>query len=131
MTEPIDKDEYHNQEYIADMDLIGMMTKTEEQEDSLENPIYRPFKSCDELIETWKNIMNAVLGLNESFIKTDLCEPTVWVKHKVDGRRRMIVGFGENFVEVGVKAKPITLGRLFEMYTFLNGSPCGFGGLFE
>ena len=30
---PIDKDEYHNQEYIADMDFIGMMTKTEEQEE--------------------------------------------------------------------------------------------------
>lgn len=32
MAEPIDKDDYHNQEYIADTDLIGMMTKTEEQE---------------------------------------------------------------------------------------------------
>jgi len=33
MAEPLDKDEYHNEEYIADMDLIGMMTKTEEQEE--------------------------------------------------------------------------------------------------
>ena len=31
MAEPIDKDEYHKQEYIADMDLIGMMTKEEEE----------------------------------------------------------------------------------------------------
>jgi len=69
--------------------------------------------------------MNKVLGVNESFIKTDLDEPTVWVKQKFDGRRRMIVGFGDNFVEVGVKAKPITLERLFEMDTFLDGSPCG------
>ena len=33
MAEPIDKDEYYNQEYIADMDLIGMMTKTEEEQE--------------------------------------------------------------------------------------------------
>ena len=32
MAEPIDKDEYHKQEYIADMDLIGMMTKEQESE---------------------------------------------------------------------------------------------------
>lgn len=31
----------------------------------------------------------------------------------------------DNFVGVGVKAKPLTLERLFEMYTFLDGSPCG------
>lgn len=30
MAEPIDKDEYHNQEYISDVDLIGRMTKTDE-----------------------------------------------------------------------------------------------------
>ena len=90
-----------------------------------EHTAYRPFKSCDELIETWKNMMNKVLGVNQSFIKTDLDEPTVWVKQKIDGRRRMIVGFGDNFVEVGVKAKPITLERMFEMYTFFDGSPCG------
>lgn len=33
MAEPIDKDEYHNEEYIADIDLIGMMTKTEEEQE--------------------------------------------------------------------------------------------------
>lgn len=90
-----------------------------------EHTAYRPFKSCDELIEMWKNMMNKFLGVSESFLKTDLDEPTVWVKQKIDGRRRMIVGFGENFVEVGNKAKPVTLERLFEMYTFFDGSPCG------
>ena len=110
--------------------VVGDATKVEIRDRFVkllkkEHTAYRPFKSCDELIETWRNMMNKVLGVSESFIKTDLDEPTVWVKQKIDGRRRMIVGFGENFVEVGNKAKPITLERLFEMYTFFDGSPCG------
>lgn len=139
----------HSFSYGSQKDLLeiqGLLTEKEEECDSVlgnltatevfqrilshwkgtkEKTTYRPFKSCDELIETWKNMMNKFLGVNESFIKTDLDEPTVWVKQKIDGRRRMIVGFGDNFVEVGVKAKPITLERLFDMYTFLDGSPCG------
>ena len=47
------------------------------------------------------------------------------MKHKVDGRRRMIVGFGENFVEFGSMARTVTLEQLFEMYTFLDGTPIG------
>lgn len=43
--------------------------------------------------------------------------------HDVDDRRRLIVGFGENFVEIG--NKPVTMQGLFETYTFLDGSPCG------
>ena len=84
---------------------------------------YRPFKSCNELIAYWHKKIEAETKYKT--IKNDLQVPLIWVKHKVDGRRRIIVGFGENFVEVGVKAKPITLERLFEMYTFLDGSPCG------
>lgn len=110
--------------------VIGDATKVEIRDRFVEllkkeHTAYRPFKSREELIETWKNMMNKVLGVNESFIKTDLDEPTVWVKQKIDGRRRMIVGFGDNFVEVGNKAKSVTLERLFEMYTFFDGSPCG------
>jgi hypothetical protein len=84
----------------------------------LENPIYRPFKSCDELVYYWERE-------KVGYSPNPLQMIDIWVKHKVDGRRRMIVGFGENFVEVGVKAKPITLERLFETYTFLDGGPCG------
>jgi hypothetical protein len=84
----------------------------------LENPIYRPFKSCDELVYYWERE-------KVGYSPNPLQMIDIWVKHKVDGRRRMIVGFGENFVEVGDKAKPITLERLFEMYAFLDGEPCG------
>lgn len=80
--------------------------------------IYRPFKSCDELVYYWERE-------KVGYSANPLQMIDIWVKHKVDGRRRMIVGFGDNFVEVGVKAKPITLERLFETYTFLDGEPCG------
>ena len=84
---------------------------------NLKKSTFRPFQNCDEFIDFYKRKNNIVN--NEDVI------PSIWVKHKVDSRRRMIVGFGDNFVEVGVKAKPVTLERLFEMYTFLDGSPCG------
>lgn len=78
----------------------------------------RPFKSCDELVHYWERE-------KVGYSPNPLQMIDIWVKHKVDGRRRMIVGFGENFVEVGVKAKPVTLERLFETYTFLDDGPCG------
>lgn len=83
-----------------------------------EEPQYRPFKSCKELVYYWER-KKVVYSVDH------LVMMEIWVKHKVDGRRRMIVGFGENFVEVGVKAKPMTLERLFETYTFLDDEPCG------
>lgn len=83
-----------------------------------EKNTYRPFKSCNELVYYWERE-------KVGYSPNPLQMIDIWVKHKVDGRRRMIVGFGENFVEVGDKAKPITLERLFEMYTFLDGEPCG------
>lgn len=79
---------------------------------------FRPFKSCNELVYYWEHE-------KVGYSVNPLQMVDIWVRHKVDGRRRMIVGFGDNFVEVGVKAKPITLERLFEMYTFLDGSSCG------
>lgn len=83
-----------------------------------EKNTYRPFKSCDELVYYWERE-------KVGYSANPLQMIDIWVKHKVDGRRRMIVGFGDNFVEVGVKAKPVTLERLFETYTFLDDEPCG------
>ena len=83
-----------------------------------EKTTYRPFRSCNELVYYWERE-------KVGYSANPLQMIDIWVKHKVDGRRRMIVGFGENFVEVGVKAKPVTLERLLETYTFLDGEPCG------
>lgn len=132
----------HSFSYGNEKDLLeiqGLLTADEEECDSVlgnltaddvfqrilshwketkEKTPCRPFKSCNELVYYWER-------KKVGYSVNPLLMIDIWVKHKVDGRRRMIVGFGENFVEVGVKAKPITLERLFEMYTFLDGSPCG------
>ena len=132
----------HSFSYGHEKDLLeiqGLLTEEEEKCDSVlgnltadnvfqrilshwkgtrEKTTYRPFKSCNELVYYWERE-------KVGYSVNPLVMIDIWVKHKVDGRRRMIVGFGDNFVEVGDKAKPITLERLFEMYTFLDGSPCG------
>lgn len=83
---------------------------------------YRPFMDSAELILEW----NKKTGIETNSMQ----EPLIWVKHKVDDRRRLITCFGENsfgdkFVELGNKAKPVTMQSLFEMYEFLDGTPCG------
>ena len=132
----------HSFSYGNEKDLLeiqGLLTADEEKCDSVlgnltaddvfqrilshwektkEKATYRPFKSCDELVYYWERE-------KVGYSVNPLQMIDIWVKHKVDGRRRMIVGFGANFVEVGVKAKPITLERLYETYTFLDGGPCG------
>ena len=132
----------HSFSYGNEKDLLeiqGLLTEKEEECDSVlgnltaddvfqrilshwegtkEKNTCRPFKSCDELVHYW--------GREKvGYSANPLQMIDIWVKHKVDGRRRMIVGFGDNFVEVGVKAKPLTLERLFELYTFLDDEPCG------
>ena len=132
----------HSFSYGNEKDLLeiqGLLTADEEECDSVlgnltaddvfqrilshwkgtkEKNTYRPFKSCDELVYYWERE-------KVGYSANPLQMIDIWVKHKDDGRRRMIVGFGENFVEVGDKAKPITLERLFETYTFLDDEPCG------
>ena len=134
----------HSFSYGNEKDLLeiqGLLTEKEEECDSVlgnltaddvfqrilshrnrketkEKTTYRPFKSCNELVHYWEHE-------KVGYSANPLQMIDIWVKHKIDGRRRMIVGFGDNFVEVGVKAKPLTLERLFELYTFLDGEPCG------
>ena len=134
----------HSFSYGNEKDLLeiqGLLTEEEEECDSVlgnltaddvfqrilshrnrketkEKTTYRPFRSCNELVYYWERE-------KVGYSANPLQMIDIWVKHKVDGRRRMIVGFGDNFVEVGAKAKPITLERLFEMYTFLDNEPCG------
>ncbi len=132
----------HSFSYGNEKDLLeiqGLLTAEEEDCDSVvgflsaddvfqrilshwektkEKTTCRPFKSCDELVHYWERE-------KVGYSANPLQMIDIWVKHKVDGRRRMIVGFGDNFVEVGVKAKPVTLERLLETYTFLDDEPCG------
>lgn len=79
---------------------------------------FRPFKDCDELVEFWSK--NYQTGFRPAYIK-----PFIWVRVKVDKRERLIVAYGDNFVEIGNKTKAVTLQHLFEQYEFLDESPCG------
>lgn len=85
--------------------------------------IERPFEDCQELIRTYCERLREIDGFD--VVSTVLQPPTIWVRLNTDGRKRMIVGYGDNFVEVGVKAKPVTLEHLYKSYTFLDGSICG------
>lgn len=79
---------------------------------------FRPFKDCDELVAFWSK--NYQTGFRPAFTK-----PLIWVRLKCDGRERLIVAFGTDFVEIGNKAKAVPLQKLFDDYEFLDGSPVG------
>lgn len=87
-----------------------------------EEKTFRPFKDCDELVEFWSK--NYQTGFRPAYTK-----PLIWVRLKCDGRERLIVafgkGFGSDFVEIGNKAKAVTLQKLFDDYEFLDKSPVG------
>lgn len=84
-------------------------------------PTYKPFRNTDDLIN---HFLTKVFPVKTNADISNVI--LIWVKHKIDGRRRLIVGFGDNFVEIGNKSKPVSLEQLFETYTFLDGSPCGY-----
>lgn len=130
----------HSFSYGNDKDLLeimGLLTPEEEKDDSVlgnltadnvfsrisehwkkvNTPSYRPFMDSAELILEWERKTNLVIS--------SLREPTIWVKYKHDDVRRLVTCFYENSVELGNNTNPITMQKLFEMYTFLDGTPCG------
>lgn len=85
--------------------------------DCLERKKYRPYESSAEMIADFVNRFKVKCP--------SYCKPLIWVRLKVDKRRRLIVAYGDNFVEIGNKTKAVTLQHLFEQYDFLDGSPVG------
>lgn len=78
---------------------------------------YRPYESSAEMITDFKDRFKVNCP--------PYCEPLVWVRLKVDKRKRLIVAYGDNFVEIGNKTKAVTLQHLFEQYEYLDGIPVG------
>lgn len=78
---------------------------------------YRPYESSTEMIVDFIDRFKVRCP--------SYCEPLIWVRLKVDKRRRLIVAYGDNFVEIGNKTKAVTLQHLFEQYELLDGSSCG------
>ncbi|MBO7123254.1 MAG: hypothetical protein J6V90_08250 [Treponema sp.] len=85
--------------------------------DCLERKKYRPYINSAEMIADFIDRFKVNCP--------SYCKPLIWVRLKVDKRERLIVAFGTNFVEVGNKAKAVSLQKLFEDYEFLDGRTVG------
>lgn len=100
--------------YLTADDVFSRISKHWEKANT---PSYRPFMDSAELILEWNKKLD--------IFHYSLQEPLIWIKHKEDDRRRLITGFGKDFVEIGNKSKPVTMQRLLDTYTFLDGTPVG------
>lgn len=83
----------------------------------LRHRLHRPYESSAEMIADFIDRFKVNCP--------SYAEPLIWVRLKVDTRKRLIVAYGDNFVEIGNKTKAVTLQHLFKQYEFLDGSPCG------
>lgn len=89
-----------------------------------EHTVYRPFKSCNELIDFYKRENNIVN--NEDVM------PIIWLKNK-DNTISLITDYKQIISPdegllcswVTVDGDNYNMQKLFENYTFLDGSPCG------
>jgi hypothetical protein len=85
---------------------------------------YRPFKDCDELIETFRKVCKTVyMNNNYQSYYSDIEMPTIWVRNKFTSLREMIIGYGGALVVL--PTTKLRMQELLEDYTFLDGSPCG------
>lgn len=78
---------------------------------------YRPYKDCDELIDSYKR--------KHCIVNNEDVMPAIWVKNNNDNTKRLITTFGDIYVKVGVKTKPVSLYVLYTDYEYLDGTPCG------
>ena len=80
---------------------------------------YKPYVTVDEFIQDFQERFPTAVP------RPAYTKPLIWVRLKVDKRERLIVTYGDNFVEIGNKTKTVTLQHLFEQYEFLDESPVG------
>lgn len=88
-------------------------------------PKYRPFKDCRELISTWENMIG--------YKAKPYTKPLIWVKVKSNtnnldlddyiGDTVCITSFENYFVRCDIANPDMEV--LFDDFTFLDGSPCG------
>ena len=89
----------------------------------IERKHYRPFKDVDELIRIWDVKYRYAYGLER--INNGLDVPNIWVRSKFnkDHKGCLITNFFGKYVMMN--NQQCFLSRLFDEYTFLDGSPCG------
>ena len=87
-----------------------IMCKVEKQ------PTYRPYKDTDEMIEDY--LRRNGKPSDGNYV------PSIWVKNN-DGFITLITEFGHNHVWRSVVQQGVSMSKLFQDYTYLDGSPCG------
>lgn len=88
---------------------------------------YRPFKDCDELIDTW---IKKLESKTEYRFGNPLQKPYIWVKSIEYGTENCITAFDNNEEHicescVFIQDMWVDMNELFDHFTFLDNSACG------
>lgn len=84
---------------------------------------YRPFKDTDELIKVWEEKTGATPYWGKG---ADLFMPYIWVQRKGMSTQELITGFDKECMDqIKIDGVWRDMQSLFNMYTFLDDSPCG------
>ena len=83
---------------------------------------YRPYENTDEMIEDFKE--RAKKHYNANFFKCPMFHTSIWVKAKERTVKSLVYVFYPRSVYVGDEEE-MPLDKLFEYYTYLDGTPCG------
>jgi hypothetical protein len=83
---------------------------------------YRPYEDSDEMIEDFKE--RAKKHYNANFFKCPMFHTSIWVKAKERTVKSLVYVFYPRSVYVGDEEE-MPLDKLFEYYTYLDGTPCG------
>ena len=93
---------------------------------------YRPFKDCDELVETYHKRTFTPVVVEELYNKKlkKMYRPEIWVKSKAYGTENLITAFDNDNESIGgscvyIQDIWIDMKELFDCFTFLDGSVCG------
>lgn len=91
---------------------------------------YRPFKDCNELIETYQKMCAAEVGCEVRFSR--LYKVCMWVRKKEHKTEHLITGYDNDTKGVKNGAcvyitlyKWVDVNELFKYWEFLDGTPCG------
>lgn len=82
-------------------------------------PEFKPYGSVEEFIQDYQERFPTVVPRPAHTM------PLIWIAHKTDGTTRLIVEFSDRSVKIGCKVKPVDFGKLFEYWTYTDGSPVG------
>ena len=84
-------------------------------------PKYIPFKNIEEFLEACRRVEINWLEANDHY----LSKRGIWLKDKASESYCMVTEIWDSGVTIASDQNMTFWGKLFEGYTFLDGSPCG------